>query len=69
MSRNYEGRDFKGLPLRSSQPVGSFTPLHISTADKVGGNECKGNVTMRITNAQRCNKGGILREPTVPLIP
>jgi len=31
-----------------------FTPLHISNADFVGGNECKGNVTMRITNAQRC---------------
>ena len=32
----------------------SITPLHISNADKVGGNECKGNVTTRITNAQRC---------------
>ena len=33
-----------------------FTPLHISNADFVGGNECKGNVTMRITNAQRCKR-------------
>ncbi len=31
-----------------------FTPLHISNAYFVGGNDCKGNVTMRITHAQKC---------------
>jgi len=36
------------------EQVDLITPLHISNADFVGGNECKGNVTMRITNAQRC---------------
>ena len=62
---------FKRVKLNSSAAVAStnvfdalnddddykvFTPLHISNADFVGGNECKGNVTMRITNAQRCKK-------------
>jgi hypothetical protein len=37
------------------EQVDLITPLHMSNADFVGGNECKGNVTMRITNAQRCN--------------
>ena len=36
----------------------TFTPLHILNASlhkKVSGNECKGNITRRIINAQMCN--------------
>ena len=34
----------------------AITPLRILNADKVSGNDCKGNVTMRIFNVQRCKK-------------
>ena len=47
---------FVGLENNKLLLHASFTPLHISNADFVGGNECKDNVTTRITNAQRCKK-------------
>jgi len=51
---------------------GVFTPLHISNASlhrKVGGNECKGNVTTRITNAQRCkNADAFMGADDIPAV-
>jgi len=53
------------LDIRTLEKKQFFTPLHISNADKVGGNECKGNVTMRICNAQRFNNSCVLHRSTV----
>ena len=60
-----------GLGSRCSGS-GVFTPLHISNAllhRKVGGNECKGNVTTRITNAQMCkNADAFMGADDIPAV-